>query len=120
MEALRNFLQFSTPLDWLVITLAAILILAGIVLLIVLRSPKPFYFFLVVALLPLLLGLLTTYLKYQEVERMLSMVARDSGLEAAEAGRREAWIITYIAAVATAVLALIGLLGVILKKRGKA
>ncbi len=115
METFSNFLKFTSSFDLLIIVLTLILILAGILLLVVLRSRKPFYLFLVLALLPLLLGILSTYLKYREVERILTMVA-EAGVEVADAARREAWIITYFGAAGTAVLALIGLVGLILKK----
>jgi uncharacterized membrane protein len=120
MEAFKNFLQSSATFDWLVMTLTVIMILAGVILLFVARRPRSFYFYLGVGLLPLLLGLLTTYLKIQEVERMMAMVAPNSGVEVAEAGRREAWIITYIGAVGTVVAVLISLLGMISKKGRKA
>jgi hypothetical protein len=115
VETFSNFLKFTSSFDLLIIVLTLILILAGILLLVVLRSRKPFYLFLVLALLPLLLGILSTYLKYREVERILTMVA-EAGVEVADAARREAWIITYFGAAGTAVLALIGLVGLILKK----
>ena len=150
MEALKNFLQFSTTLDWLVFTLAAILILVGILILVLARSRRPMYWFLAAALLPLLLGILTTYLKNRAMENALAKVD-SSTVEAgqktrqlpppppppggklrptptpvptpdlsfvAAAGRREAWLSTYIGAAATTVLVLIGLLGLALKKRG--
>ena len=74
MEAFKDFLQFSSPLDWLVMTLAAILILVGILLLILARSRKLIYWFLAAALLPLLLGILTTYLKNRAMDEALAKV----------------------------------------------
>ena len=118
METLSNFLKFTSSFDLLIILLTLILIFVGILLLVVLRSRKPFYLFLALALLPLLLGMLSTYLKYREIERMLTMLA-EAGVEVADAARREAWIITYFGAAGTAVLALIGLLGVLIKKNGE-
>jgi hypothetical protein len=118
VETLSNFLRFASPFDLLIIVLTLILVVAGIVLLVVLRSRKPFYLFFVLALLPLLLGMLSTYLKYREINRMLTMIA-EAGVEVVGAARREAWIITYFGAAGTAVLALIGLLGVLLKKNGE-
>jgi uncharacterized membrane protein len=119
VETLSDFMKHSSTLDWLVIFLSVILILAAILLLIVLRGRKPFYPFLVLALLPLLLGLATTYLKYREVDRMLSMV-ESVGVEAAAAGRREAWISTYVGAAGTGAAMLIGLFGLALKKDSRA
>lgn len=118
METLSNFLKFSGPFDLLIIVLTLILIVGGILLLVVARSRKPFYLLLVLALLPSLLGILSTNLKYREIERMLTVLA-ESGVEVAEPARREAWIITYFGAAGTAVLAFIGLLGLILKKKGE-
>jgi hypothetical protein len=150
MEALKNFLQFSSPLDWLVIMLAAILILAGILMLILARSRRPIYWFLAAALLPLLLGMLTTYLKNRAMDKALAKV--DSGTVevgqqlkrlppppppppggriiptptpvptpdltlVVEAGRREAWLSTYVGAAGTIVTVLIGLFGLALKKK---
>ena len=150
MEALTNFLRFSSPLDRLVIVLAAILILAGILLLILARSRRPVYWLIAAALLPLLLGILTTYLKSRAIDKMLAQV--DSGAAEAEqkqkqlpppppppprgriipkptpsptpdlslvveAGKREAWISTYIGAAGMTVPVLIGLFGLALKKK---
>ena len=118
METLSNFLKYSSAFDMLILLLAFIFILLGILLLIVSHSRRPFYLLLVLALLPLLLGMLSTYLKYREIDRVLTMVA-DAGVEVAGAARQEAWIITYVGAAGTAVLALIGLLGVLVKKNEK-
>lgn len=159
LEALKNFLQFSTPLDWLVITLAVILILAGILMLFVVRSRRVIYCFLAAAFLPLLLGIMTAYLKNRAVDKALAMVdsgAVEAGQEikqlppppppppprykpkptptpaptpevrrvasnlAAEGGRREAWISTYVGAAGTSVAVLIGLFGLALKGNRKA
>jgi hypothetical protein len=59
---------------------------------------------------------LSTFLKYQYIERALE----DMGMVAAEAAsnaRAEAWMITYVAGMGSIVIALIGLLGVMLKRR---
>ena len=74
METFSNFLKFSTPLDWLTIFSAAILIFVGLIMLIAVRRRTPMYFLLGIAIVPILLGLLTTYLKNREIERMLSTV----------------------------------------------
>ena len=118
METFTNFLKFSSPIDWLVMFFSAIVILVGFVLLIVLRSRKLFYPFLVIALLPLLLGLATTYLKYRQVDRVSAM-AQSIGAEAVAAGRQEAWVITYIGATASGAAILIGLVGLALRKNGR-
>ena len=118
MVTFIEFVKHSSPFDWLIIALVLTLIFVGILLLIVLRSRKPFYLFLVLALLPLLLGLLSTYLKYRGLERALAMFP-EAGDEVVDAAHREAWIITYIGATGSAVLALIGLLGLKLKKKGE-
>jgi hypothetical protein len=116
VESLGEFLRHSSPLDLLILVLTLILVVSGMLLLIVLRSRKPFYLFLVLALLPLTLGVLSTYSKYREVDKMLVML-EDAGIKAAQGARREAWVITYIGAAGTAVLVLIGLLGVVVKKQ---
>jgi len=74
VDALKNFLQFSSPLDWLVLTLGAVLILVAVLMLILARSRKPIYWFLAAALLPLVLGILTTYLKNRAMDRALAKV----------------------------------------------
>jgi len=118
VQALRDFLQFSTTLDWLVTILIVILVVTGVILLIVARRPRPFYVYLGLGLMPLLLGLLTTYLKNQELQRMVAMLGPDGRVEVAEAARREAWMITYIGAGGTVVAIVIALLGMI-SKRGR-
>jgi len=116
METFSNFLKFSTPLDWLTIFSAAILIFVGLIMLIAVRRRTPMYFLLGIAIVPILLGLLTTYLKNREIERMLSMV-ESVGAEAAEAGKREALISTYIGAAGTVIVELIGAIGIVTKRR---
>ena len=87
METFSHFIKNSTPLDLLTIFSAAILILVGLILLIAVRGRTAMYVLLGIAIVPLLLGLLTTYEKNREIERILSMVA-SAGFEAAEAGHR--------------------------------
>ena len=118
METLSNFLKYSSPLDWVLIVLWLMVILFGILLLIVLRARRLFYPYLILALLPLLLGLASTYLKYREVDR-LSLVAEYAGAEVVAASRREAWVITYIGATASGAAILIGLFGLALKTNGR-
>jgi hypothetical protein len=118
VETLISFLKYSSPLDWFLMVLWLGIILFGLLLLIVSRARKLFYGYLFLALLPLPLGLATTYLKYLEVARM-SVVAEYAGPEVVAAGRREAWVITYIGATASGAAILIGLSGLALKKGGK-
>lgn len=119
MESLIPFLKHSNALDLLVITLviliAVILIPVGIWIVIKSRSRKPIYFFLVIALLPLLLALVGTYLRFRSTERALDMFPGVSQAVVAEA-RQEAWITTFIGAAGTALPVLIGLTGLVLKK----
>ena len=117
-ESLITFLKFSTILDWLVICLTLFLIMVAALLLIVLRSPKPFYFVIVSAVLPILGGLLSTFMKYQYLNRAIENVGAVSA-EVVERARAEAWIITYLAAIGALIIALIGFLGVFLKGRSR-
>ena len=119
METLIPFLRNSSVVDLLVIILVilitAILIPAGIWILIAARSRKPIYFFLMIALLPLLLALLGTYLRFMSIERALAKVP-DVNTEVVSAAKQEAWITTYLGATGSAVIGLIGVTGLILKK----
>jgi hypothetical protein len=115
METFSNFLKFSSPLDWLTIFTAAILILVGLIILIAFRRRTAIYVLLVLATVPLVLGLLTTYLKNRDIERMLSTL-ESVGVEAAEAGRREAMISTYVGAAGTIIVELIGVIGLVFKR----
>jgi hypothetical protein len=119
LETLQTFLKFSTILDWLVIALTLFLIMVAVLLLILLRSPKPFYFVIVSAVLPVLGGLLSTFMKYQYAERALENLGAVAA-EAVDRARAEAWIITYLAAIGALIIALIGFLGVVLKRRSAA
>ena len=123
MESLIPFLKHSSTLDlfvvMLIIAIAVILIPVGIWIVIRSRRRKPIYFFLIITLLPLLLGLLGTYLRYIRIERALALVPNASAEVVAEV-RQEAWITTYIGAVGTAVPGLIGVTGLILKKKKQA
>jgi hypothetical protein len=116
LETLHNFLRFSTILDWLVIFITLFLMLVAVLLLIVLRSRTPFYFVIVSAVLPILGGLLSTFMKYQYAQRALENLGVVA-TEAVEHARAEAWIITYLAVTGAIIIALIGFLGVFLKGR---
>ena len=71
------------------------------------------------ALLPLLLALLGTYLRFRAAERALAIVP-DVSAEAVTAAHQEAWVTTYLGAAGTAAIGLIGVTGLILKKERKA
>jgi hypothetical protein len=116
LETLQNFLKFSTILDWLVIFITLILIMVAVLLLILVRSRTPFYFVILSAALPILGGLLSTFMKYQYANRALETVGMVAA-DVVERARAEAWIITYLAAIGTLIIALIGFLGVFLKSR---
>lgn len=96
-----------------------VLIFVSLVLLFVLRARKPFYFVAAAAALPLLGGLLSTFLKYQQLGRALQMMETASS-EMMERATAEAWMITYIAGAGALVIALIGILGIVMKKPGAA
>lgn len=119
METLIPFIKNSSALDLLVILLvlltALTLIPVGIWIAFASRRRKPIYFFLAAAWLPLLLALLGTWLRFKVIDRAIAQFP-DAGKEIVEASRAEAWILTYIGAAGTAVLDLIGMTGLILKK----
>ena len=119
METLISFLKHSSALELLVMLvvflLALVLIPVGIWIVIASRRRKPIYFFLIATLLPLLLGLLGTYLSLANVEKMAAMFP-EAGAEIVTAARQEAWIPTYIGVAGTLIPALIGVVGLILKK----
>jgi drug/metabolite transporter superfamily protein YnfA len=116
---MHNFVWALTPLDLLVISASILLVIAGLLLLFFLRSSKPFYFVIASAVLPLLGGLLSTFMKYQYADRALENLGAVAA-EAVNHARAEAWIITYLAAIGALIIALIGLLGVVLKRRSPA
>ena len=115
METLISFLKFSSVLDWLVMFLTLVLILISLVLLFVLRSRKPFYFVIAAAALPLAGGLLSTFLKYQQLSRALELMER-APADLMERATAEAWMITYIAAGGAVVIALIGVIAIVTKR----
>lgn len=119
METLIPFLKHSSALDLLVILLVVLIsvvsIPVGIWIAIAARSRKPIYFFLMVALLPLLLALLGTYLRFIVIERAIGD-APNVGQEVIAAAREEAWITAYIGAAGTVVLGAIGVTGLVFKK----
>src|SRR5215468_3249256 len=116
MEALTNYLKFSTGLDWLTIFAGITVILLGFILLLAVRTRAALYPFLIVALVPLLVGVLTTYVKNREIERVMTMV-ESVGIEAAVAGRREAMISTYVGGAGTVTAFLIGIVGLATKRK---
>ena len=113
METVTSFFQHRVPGDWLVIIVTVVCVPLGILLIMSWRPPiRPF---LVIALLPLLLGLFVTYLKYREVDRLL-LVNATMGRRAYEAGRREARVTAYIGGSGTALILVIGLIGLARQK----
>jgi hypothetical protein len=115
VETLISFLKFSSVLDWLVMLMTLVLITVSLVLLLVLRGRKPFYFVVALAVLPLFGGLLSTFLKYQQMGRALEMTERVPS-EVIESATAEAWMITYVAAAGALVIVLIGVIGIVMKK----
>lgn len=119
METLIPFLKSSSAVDLLVllvvILIAVILIPVGILIAIASRSRKPIYFFVMISLLPLLLALFGTFLRFKGIERAIASFP-EVGEEVVAAGRQEAWITTYIGAAGTALPFLIGVTGLVLKK----
>jgi len=115
VETLISFLKFSSVLDWLVMLMTLVLILVSLVLLFTLRGRKPFYFVVALALLPLAGGLLSTFLKYRQMGRALEGMERVPA-EVLENATSEAWVITYLAAAGALVIALIGIVGIVIKK----
>lgn len=122
METLIPFLKHSSALDLLVVLLvvliSVILIPVGILIAIASRRRMPIYFFLVIALVPLLLSLFGTYLRFRGIESAIAEFP-EVGNEVVAASHQEAWLTTYIGAAGTAVAGLIGLTGLVLKKDGK-
>ena len=119
METLISFLKHSSALELLVllvvILLSVSLIAVGIWIVIASRRRKPIYFFLMATLLPLFLGLLGTYLSLANVEKTAAMFPEASA-EIVTAARQEAWVPTYIGVAGTLIPALIGVVGLVLKK----
>jgi uncharacterized membrane protein len=119
MDTLIPFLKSSSTLDLLVLLLviliAVVLIPVGILIAIFSRRRMPIYFFLMVSVLPLLLALLGTYLRFIGIEHAIRSTPNVSH-EVVAASRQEAWITTYIGAVGTALPFLIGVTGLVLKK----
>jgi len=115
VETLISFLKFSSVLDWLVMLMTLVLILVSLVLLFALGGRKPFYFVVALALVPLCGGLLSTFLKYQQMGRALEEMERLPADVIASA-TAEAWMITYVAAAGALVIALIGIVGIVMKK----
>ena len=123
METLMEFLKHSSTLDLLVILLVVfltvILVPIGIAIVIAARRRMPIYLLLMIALLPLLIALVGTYLRFNNLERALANNPEVSA-EVVAAARQEAWITAYLGVAGTAVIELIGVTGLIVKKDRKA
>jgi len=119
MDTLMDFLKSSTIVDLLVLLLillfTVVLVPVGIGTVIASQSRTPIYIFLLTALLPLLLALIGTCLRFVSIQQAISQNP-EVGSSVVEAARQEAWITTYIGAAGAALLALIGLTGLALKK----
>jgi hypothetical protein len=123
METLMEFLKHSSTLDLLVILvvvfLTVVLVPIGIAIVIAARRRMPIYLLLIIALLPLLIALVGTYLRFIDIDRALANNP-EAGAEIVSAARQEAWITAYLGAAGTAVIELIGVTGLIVKKDRKA
>ena len=119
METLSEFLKASTAVDLLVVLVVVlitiVLVPTGIWIAIASRSRKPICFVLVIGLLPLFLALVGTFWRIRNTERAIAEFP-DAGSEVVAAAREEAWITAYIGVAGTAVVELIALTGLILKK----
>ncbi|HEY3027967.1 MAG TPA: hypothetical protein VGJ55_17590 [Pyrinomonadaceae bacterium] len=118
METLVDFLKNSTTLDLLVVVVTIILVIAGILISVLAGNRKSMYRLLLVAFVPLLLGLLDMFVKNRLLDRGVGLMGRLSP-EAIAAGRREALVIACIGATGTLLLGLVGLLSLALKKNTK-
>jgi len=119
VETVTDFVKNCGLLDLFVIVVTLILILAGILILIVGRSRRVMFRLLVVAFVPLLLGLLDMFVKNRFLDRRVGLMGPLS-TEAVAAGRRDAMLIACIGATGTVMIVLIGFLGLALKKNVKA
>jgi hypothetical protein len=118
VETLVDFLKNSTTLDLLVVVVTIILVIAGILISVLAGNRKSMYRLLLVAFVPLLLGLLDMFVKNRLLDRGVGLMGRLSP-EAIAAGRREALVIACIGATGTLLLGLVGLLSLALKKNTK-
>ena len=119
MDSLLSFLKHASALDLvvvlLIILLTGTLILVAVITLFATRGRKLIYVVLIAASLPLLLGLVGTFLRYDQIERSLSQVS-EVGPEIVAAARAEAWFPTYFGLAGTALVELTGASGLMLKK----
>jgi hypothetical protein len=119
METLFYFLKSSTVVDLLILVvillITVVLVPVGISVAIASRSRMPIFIFLLTALLPLLLALIGTSLRFVSIQQAISQNP-EAGSSVIEAARQEAWITTYIGATGAALLALIGFTGLVFKK----
>jgi hypothetical protein len=117
-----EFLKHSSALDLLVILLVilstVVLAAVGIALGMSARKRTPVYLFLALSLLPLLLSLMGTCLRFMAIDRALSF-APDASEEVVAEAHREAWLTSYIGAACTGVVALIGVTALVVKKESK-
>ena len=122
MDSLLSFLKHSTALDLivvlLIILLTVTLIIVALVTLFVSRGRKLIYVVLMAAALPLLLGLVGTFLRYDQIERSLSQVS-EVGPDIVAAARAEAWFPMYFGLAGTALVELTAVSGLMLKKTAR-
>jgi uncharacterized membrane protein len=118
-----EFLKHSSALDLLVILLVVlstiVLVVVGIALAVSARRRTLVYLFLAISVLPLLLSLVGTYLRFMAIDRALSFAPEASEQIVADA-HREAWLTSYVGAACTGLLAVIGVTALLVKKEQKA
>ncbi|HVF46402.1 MAG TPA: hypothetical protein VNA17_02435 [Pyrinomonadaceae bacterium] len=127
MEALTDFLKSSTLVDFgfilIVLGLSGVLILAGLVMLIVVKRRKPFYLLAVFAILPLVAALAGAGWRYYQAEKLMAEYTSIAGDEASEWRQRfrtELLIMSTTGLPGTVLPILIALVGLVIKRSPRA
>ena len=123
MEALTDFLKSSTVVDFgfilVVLGLSAVLVLAALVMLIVVKSRRPFYLLIALAIFPLVVALAGAGWRYYQAEKLMAQYSEMAGDDASEWRQRfrtELLIMTMTGVPGTVLPILIALIGIVIKR----
>lgn len=111
-----EFIKVCGIVGFLILLLTPVLLLVDVLIAVLCKSRKPLAIFAIVALIPLLLGLLGTAAGYSQVQRVSATT--DSPDEAIiQHGHAQARYTTYLGAGSTGLLLLIVIIGMAPKKK---
>jgi len=116
--ALEAALKYSGMMGWSIIVLSAILLVGGIALFLIVPGRRPVIWFLVLSLLPFVLGLCGTVIGFQAAFRTVAAAGGKAPPADLIAAEKVAMVTTYTGLLYAAALWVVGLVALAMKRPG--